>query len=238
MSEKIIQSFTYYELEKRRPSFAILPIGSFEQHGHHLPMTTDTLIAGIVAKYIGDEYDGLVLPPIPISCSQEHNGFFGSLWISASTLSHIVRDIVEALNFNGIRALVIVNGHGGNYVLGNIVQEINLSGPTIMLLPTKYHWQAAFKAAGIEKTPSEDMHAGEFETSVLMHEFPETLRKEQIADHDAPLRPWLQVHGMKEYTDTGTIGFPSLASASKGELVLKEVTRLVGPDIKRFLEEV
>ncbi|WP_235112681.1 creatininase family protein [Acaryochloris sp. 'Moss Beach'] len=69
-------NYTYKEIENEKPRVAILPIGSFEQHGHHLPMTTDTLIATAISEAIGKLSNFLLLPPITITCSQEHNGFF------------------------------------------------------------------------------------------------------------------------------------------------------------------
>ena len=75
------------------PDVAVLPVGSFEQHGGHLPLITDTAIACIIAQAIGKTYSLFVLPPVTISCSHEHADWPGTVSISASTLTAIVDDV-------------------------------------------------------------------------------------------------------------------------------------------------
>jgi creatinine amidohydrolase len=225
------------ELMARKPQFAILPIGSFEQHGHHLPMTTDTLIAGILGKALSQALNGLLLSPITISCSQEHEGFFGSTYISADTLTRMVKEIVHSLEESGICLTVMVNAHGGNYVLRNVAQEVNLKKPQLFLFPTSKHWQEALTFAGIESSLHDDMHAGEIETSILLHACPEVVRLDKVKDHAASERSLLNVLGMKAYTESGVIGFPSLASANKGQLLIEGLTKAACKDLIPFLKE-
>jgi creatinine amidohydrolase len=98
---------------------AVLPVGSFEQHGAHLPLATDTLVAQIIAEAICDSYRLFPISPITISCSHEHHGWPGTVSISSATLTAVISDITASLRRSGINSLVIVNGHGGNYVLSN-----------------------------------------------------------------------------------------------------------------------
>nr|WP_083978430.1 creatininase family protein [Micromonospora rosaria] len=111
--------------EKRRnATVAILPIGSMEQHGPHLPLTTDTIVASAIASALADRYPTLLLPPVTISCSHEHAAWKGTVSISSSTLHAIITDVQTSLRHQGIDRLVLVNGHGGNYVLSNSQLEL------------------------------------------------------------------------------------------------------------------
>ncbi len=228
-------NFTYSQIQALKPNLAVLPVGAFEQHGHHLPMTTDTLIAVAIAERVCQDSMGLLLPPITISCSQEHNGFFGNAFISSETLGRIIREILDSLNHSKIKYLAIVNAHGGNYVLRNIAQEINLSQKRVFLWPTNQHWQTAIRFADVESSIHEDMHAGEIETSILLYLSPELVRLDQIQDHQAAERPYLHLQGMQRYTETGVIGFPSLASAIKGERLLESLTKSASNDLREIL---
>lgn len=226
---------TCYEIANRKPQFAVIPIGSFEQHGRHLPVTTDTLIAGLIGKAICDEYGGFLVSPITVTCSHEHAGFPSSLSISAETLIHVLKDLVASIESSGIPLTVLINGHGGNYAIGNVAQELNASRARVFVTPTRQHWQAAMLHAGVEKTISEDMHGGEVETSILMHAMPEVVRYDQIEDWEATERPLLTLLGMRHYTKSGIIGFPSKATPEKGRLLVEKITEVIGADIKLIL---
>jgi creatinine amidohydrolase len=210
--------------EDRRTSeaaTAILPIGSFEQHGPYLPLATDTIIACVIAKAVAESYPVLHLPPISIACSHEHQAWPGTVSISAATLYSVVFDIHNSLQQSSIHNLVLINAHGGNYVLKNIVQEATVARPCMALFPTSSDWQTARTAAALTTNDHEDMHAGELETSILLHTHPELVRDGyETGDHTANERPALLTVGMRGYTKSGVIGRPSLASAAKGKDLL------------------
>jgi creatinine amidohydrolase len=90
--------------------------------------------------------------------------------ISARTLQTTVEDIRASLQRSGILklVLVLVNGHGGNYVLSNVTREANVNGPHVTLFPAHDDWEAARRGAGLATNASEDMHAGELETSAAI----------------------------------------------------------------------
>ncbi|MFI8191457.1 creatininase family protein [Streptomyces sp. NPDC085946] len=200
---------------------AVLPVGSFEQHGPYLPLATDTLVACAVAREIAAAYPVHLLPPVTISCSHEHAAWPGTVSISAVTLHAVVRDIAASLRRSGVDALVVVNGHGGNYVLGNVVQEASARGERMALFPAPEDWEAARERAGVATSLLTDMHAGEIETSVLLHAHPEMLRPGyETSDFVADDRRHLLSLGMSAYTDSGVIGRPSLGSAEKGKELL------------------
>src|SRR5690606_15486087 len=122
-SSSLLPLATTVDERERGADVALLPIGSFEQHGPFLPLATDTVIAQTIAGALAAAYPLLHLPPITISCSHEHEAWPGTVSISASTLYAIIHDISDSLQRSGITRLILVNGHGGNYVLGNVVQE-------------------------------------------------------------------------------------------------------------------
>ena len=204
----------------RGPGVAVLPVGSFEQHSDFLPLITDTAIACVIAERLSAAYELFLLPPVTISCSQEHEGLPdlpGAVSLSARTLYAVLEDVRQSLRRGGIDRLVVVSGHGGNYVLQNVVQEANVDGPRVALFPTTADREAARRAAGLETPPGEDMHAGETETALLLHARPDLVGRHYAArDWVAPPRTHLLVTGMGAYTASGVVGRPSLATPEKG----------------------
>jgi creatinine amidohydrolase len=217
----LLTTATSADEAQRRAQVAVLPVGSFEQHGDHLPLITDTVVACTIAKAIADRYGLFLLPPVTISCSHEHAAFSGTVSIRASTLSILINDITESLARSGVPKLVVVNGHGGNYVLGNVVQELNESGVRALLYPGPSNWARARTEAAMQTNPHEDMHGGELETSVLLHVAPSLIGEAYAdKDHVADERALLLTLGMSAYTPTGIVGRPSLAEGEKGKRLI------------------
>jgi creatinine amidohydrolase len=124
----LLPTATTADEKDRDAKCAALPVGSFEQHGDYLPLITDTVVASAIARELSNTYPLLQLPPVTISCSHEHSAWPGTVSISSSTLHSVVNDIYSSVANSGLTALVILNCHGGNYVLANIVQEGNAQG--------------------------------------------------------------------------------------------------------------
>jgi creatinine amidohydrolase len=136
--ETLITTATSRDERDRGARVAVLPVGSFEQHGDFLPLITDTIVACAIARRLSTDYQLFLLPPLTLSCSHEHSGFAGTVSLTAQTLIAVVTDIVESLRNSGIERLAIVNGHGGNYVLSNIVQQANVGRPRMVLFPVEW----------------------------------------------------------------------------------------------------
>lgn len=133
----------------------------------------------------------------------------------------VVKDIAESLEQAGVLKLAIVNGHGGNYVLSNIVQEANVKRRQMVLFPRSTEWAEAREAADLETSNHEDMHGGEAETSILLAESPEIVRASyNESDFIVDDRRYLLTIGVRGYSKLGVIGRPSLASERKGHLLL------------------
>jgi creatinine amidohydrolase len=217
----VLPTATTSDEKARGAACAVLPIGSFEQHGDYLPLITDTVVASAISRELASAYPLLQLPPVTISCSHEHSAWPGTVSISSSTLHAMIDDIYRSITDAGLSSLVILNCHGGNYVLANTVQEGNAQGKRMALFPTGGDWAAARQSAGIVTSNHDDMHAGELETSILLHAHPELVRDGyQAADFVVEDRRHLLTTGLGEYAQNGVMGRPSLASAEKGKAVL------------------
>ncbi|MBB6119824.1 creatininase family protein [Nocardiopsis algeriensis] len=204
---------------ERAARVALLPVGSLEQHGPHLPLVTDTVVACALAAELARAHSARLLPPVAFGCSHEHAAWPGTVSISAGTLAAVVEDIAASL---GETRLVLVNGHGGNHVLANTVQA---SGGRMALYPGPADWEAARVAAGMATDNERDMHAGELETSVLLHVRPDLVRPgHEKADHLTGEREHLLTLGLAAYTESGVVGLPSLATAAKGRDLLAFLT--------------
>lgn len=226
---------TWEDLTSVRMAF--LPVGSLEQHGLHLPLGTDGFIAETVARELASRFTHTyLLPLLPFSSSFEHASFPGSISMKVTTITMMISDVVESLSLSGINRLVVITGHMGNHLLRNVVQELNHPLPKVLLIPSHHHWEKAYRVAGLSTTPRQDMHAGEGETSIIMHLFPDAVRTEKAKDVDCVERPLMETLGMKTYTDTGAIGFPSQASEKKGVALLSALVNELFSVIKEFTE--
>ena len=221
----------------RENRIAVLPIGSFEQHGDHLPLITDTAIACVIADRIATAYDLFLLPPITIACSQEHEGFPGTVSIGAKTLIAIVDDVIASLARAGITKLVLANGHGGNYVLSNVVVQHNATGRNLTLFPTSEDWNIARIHASMQTSGHDDMHGGELETSLLLHAHPQLVGASYAtADNLAGDRRLFLITRMAGYTTSGIIGRPSLATKAKGKAAVESLVESFADHLKILTE--
>src|SRR5438309_1400121 len=110
-------SNTRPDFSSTKTTIAIWPIGAVEQHGAHLPVSTDVLLAEALAERIARPLGAYLLPVLPITCSIEHRLSRGTVYVRAETLAAVVRDVAASLQESGFRRLVLVNAHGGNWIL-------------------------------------------------------------------------------------------------------------------------
>ena len=225
-------SSTYRDVEDSGVKGAILPIGSLEQHGVNLPLDTDTIIASQIAKEVALRLNLFLLPTIPVSCSAEHRGVKGTVYLRPETLTSILRDIADSLRGEGFKYLVVLSWHGGNFILKPAVRYLNLDYPDfkVILVPEQVYGDAVKE---IFKTAN-DLHAGEQETSLLLYFKPDAVRGISGDYEPSVGREMLDYLPMLKISPTGVWGAPSKASTSKGEEAFKAIVETV----VRYVESV
>jgi len=215
--------------QRHTGTVCVLPVGSFEQHGSHLPLATDSLCAENFARMLAEDLHAALLPALPFGTCMEHSGFRGSLSLRPETLMQIVRDVADEVERQQFRVLVLLNGHGGNFALGPVVRDINRRDRPLKLLLVDW-WEHAAPDLILEgRDRGPDLHAGETETSVLLALHPDLVRP------DPPDRPPgapeafpltqrdLNSFGIGHLSPNGVVGYPSLASAEKGHALIRSV---------------
>ncbi|MGH7959720.1 MAG: GNAT family N-acetyltransferase, partial [Opitutaceae bacterium] len=207
---------TRTEFNTQSCTTAVLPVGAVEQHGKHLPFATDLLLAEALAKPIAQELEAYLLPPIAISASIEHRKAKGTVYLRAETLALVVRDIAQSLRDSGFNRLVIVNFHGGNWILKPTIRALNrdLAGFRVVLLHPDL---PAVDAEKIFEHPAGDVHGGEYETSLMLHLYPDDVRDVPTGGgRTFPPQSFLDYFDATELTEEGYWGWPEAATAEKG----------------------
>ena len=207
---------------------ALLPVGAIEQHGPHLPLDTDAFDAEYLARRIADGCSApkpLVLPLIAYGVSYHHEAFKGTISINNDTLANLVYDIGISVAKNGIRKLVIINGHGGNAPSLNFAaQRINQDARIFVCVDTGE--TSDVDVDSLIETPN-DVHAGETETSTSLAIRPHLVRMDRL-QMEVPVftsryLDFTSKRGVSWYAHThkisasGVMGDPTKASVEKGE---------------------
>lgn len=165
---------------------AILPVGAIEQHGPHLPVWSDTRIGtGIIEQTVATApatLPFLVLPAIPVGRSEEHNRFPGTLSLKSETLRAVCTDILESVRRAGIRKVVIFNSHGGNPPILDVV-GLEMRRRHQMLIASTIWYNFGLPSEGLfsDYETSYGTHAGEMETSMMLHLSPDLVNDAERA---------------------------------------------------------
>jgi mycofactocin precursor peptide peptidase len=189
----------------------VVPLGSTEQHGHHLPLGTDTTVACAVAEAAAGALDGALLAPaLAYGASGEHEDFPGTVSLGTEALTGLLVEYGRSACRWADRVL-LVNGHGGNLdALRSAGSLLRSEGRDVAWFP-----------CGI---PSADAHAGRTETSLMLHVEPEgVLGERTLGGETAPiasLLPRLRADGVRAVSPTGVLGDPAGASAEEGAVLL------------------
>jgi mycofactocin precursor peptide peptidase len=198
----------------------LVPLGALEQHGHHLPLATDTTVACAVAEAAAGEVDGALLAPaLAYGASGEHEDFPGTISIGTEALTGLLVEYGRSAGRWAGRVL-LVNGHGGNLdALRTAVPQLRDEGRDVAWFP-----------CGVAGA---DAHAGRTETSLVLHVEPLAVLADRAVAGDATpiaqLLPRLRAEGVRAVSPTGVLGDPAGASAEEGgELLADLAGRLAG----------
>jgi creatinine amidohydrolase len=191
-------------------SVVVVPLGSLEQHGPHLPLDTDTVIARAVAHGVADRLGAWCAPAISYGSSGEHQSFAGTTSIGTPTLVQLLVELVRSLQQWAGR-VVLVNGHGGN---------LDAVRTAVEVLTNERHDVTPVMCAA----PGMDGHAGRGETSLMLYLQPGSVRRDLIEPgNTAPLStllPYLRIGGVAAVSRNGVLGDPRGATPEEGERLL------------------
>jgi creatinine amidohydrolase len=202
---------TYVEIEKSGVDIVVIPVGAIEQHGPHLPLGTDWIIAESMGRALAQELNAYLLPALPVSNSQEHLSFKGSVSIRPTTLALMLEDICLSLRHQGFRKIVIASSHGGNWIIKPWIRDFNFRYPDMMVI------HSSGSMPGDSKSIPVEIHSGQGETSAMLAIRPD-LVKEGAADFTPSLgREYLDYTDFRKLSPTGVWGKPSKADGEAGK---------------------
>lgn len=207
---------------------AILPVGATEEHGPHLPLGTDTIHAYELARLAGEREPVLVMPPIWYGLCRSTSQHPGTVTVRGATLRLLVQDVITSLYGHGLRSFVVLSGHAGTTHMASLVdgcEELLSSLPEARLAVVSVLDLVSVPGPHVET--SGDSHAGEIETSLMLHLRPMWVHG--TAPEEYPTFPrHIIVRDKRACWPGGVWGDPAKASAEKGrEIMEEEVERLL-----------
>ncbi|MGI8906498.1 MAG: creatininase family protein [Candidatus Sumerlaeaceae bacterium] len=223
----------------------VLPTGAFEQHGPHLPLTTDTDIVTAVARGVEQQRPETVLclPTLWLGHSTHHLAFPGTLSTMQANYMTMLTDVCKSIAAMGARRVFLLNGHGGNDIpakaaMRELKSQLGPAEKQPRIVFASYWSLAAASIKAIRESQLGGLgHACEMETSIMLHLCPDRVQMQHARrdgpKHESPYRksdmqyarPVYFVNEFHEVTENGTIGHPDLATPEKGARFLEAIIR-------------
>ena len=239
MNEILNGERTSPEWKDADSKICVFPVGAFEQHSRHLPLASDNIEAEYFGRFVAAELGAALLPTLNFGTSLEHSGFRGTISLHPETLMQIVRDVADEVERQGFTTMILLNGHGGNFALIPVVRDINRLDRTLKILLVDWWKQPDPGILDCPKQGKTEVHAGEFETSVMLALRPELVKPERPDIRptvEGFQQPDLTTFGVGYVAPEGAFGYPSLASAEKGRRLLESLKRNLIAHIRQRLE--
>jgi len=237
---------------QKKGSVIVIPVGSTEQHGNHLPVSTDTILANAVAQTAAKRVSGdipiLVSPPIWHGFSPHHLPFGGTITLELKNLLDVLEDIGRSVLGNGFDSLLFINGHGGNMsTVNSAVKTVGDEFPDKTIHGMTYFQLASRFIDSIRESRLGGMsHGGEFETSLMLHLRPDLIKTDKIEGTPKQVPFEYESEDLTdggelstyrtfdEYSESGAIGAPGLATQEKGEKILTHL----GDELQQLLKQL
>jgi creatinine amidohydrolase len=231
----LYRALTWPEVRERAEEGAVIVIGvaAIEQHGPHLPIDVDNVLVEHVTEEAARRSDGLILtaPTIHYGFNEHNMGFPGTITVRETVFMDYVYDVAHSFVRQGFDRIVLINGHGSNQMLCNLVAR-RIVNTTKAFCTAAAHWwlsKPAVDRLRESQFPGGMAHACEFETAMYMHLQPELVKHDEIGTREAPSTineflfddlfgsgPMHFVNRWSRISETGVEGDPNLATAEKG----------------------
>ena len=245
---------TWCEVEAHKHKVLVMPIGSLEQHGHHTPLLTDSLIGGEVVRRVEAELgeEAVFLPMLWVGASNHHRAFPGTISLSNDLYVKVLIDMLESAIGAGFRKIFLLNSHGGNVVPGEMAMyDVQLrhrfDKPDLYMALACWWTISAKEVAAIESLEQKHVtHACELETSMILTIRPELVKTELARGANVPFESAFYTpdfskpsrvsvaRAFEQVSETGSFGHPELATAEKGEELYQVATREIVKFVREF----
>ncbi len=241
---------TAWDFKASPPEVALLPLACLEPHGPHLPIGSDWVIVSTIARLVSEKLRSqtYLLPVWPLGVSAHHWGEPGAVSLEHDTLWAVIRDIAESLVAHNVRRVAVLNNHGspmgtttvplGNVIVKTAVRQLNYETPGLHAI-----WVQPFAVARpafleIFGSAAADLHAGEVETSILLHLSQDLVRAGAVDAVPSHPLAYLEFLPFARLSPSGVWGRPSQASAEKGRRALEAAVSATVDYIERTFESL
>lgn len=248
---KTLYEMSWAEVEEAlaKTDIVLVPVGSVEQHGPHLPLGSDSMQGvdfsrRLVAMLEEDGVPVVAGPPVLFGVSSAHMSFPGSVTLQPTTLITLLEEVCLSLFKHGFRKHALIMAHGGNWpVMQTVVQSLTAKESGMKVIALNWLGYMYDKYPSILQSKRPEKHSGEGETARMLATHPELVMMERAQEYypDAERAKlyghaegvYKTMHDMKQVSPPGSMGNPSLATAETGEIIYDKVVRWMADAIKQ-----